>query len=70
MITPTDAELRAIVERVVRRTLGEAPLAASPHPEQSEQSEQSEAKPMDATGDNRRGGGPVAIGADHGGYPL
>lgn len=67
MTTPTDAELRAIVERVVRRTLGEAPLPASPHPEQSEQSE---AKPMDATGDNRRGGGPVAMGADHGGYPL
>lgn len=52
----TDTELRAIVERVVRRTLGE-PSSPTPLPS---------AKGADGRGESRS----IALGADHGGYPL
>lgn len=57
MPSPSDSELRAIVERVVRRTLGESPPAPSTSGDAS-------------TGESRGGGRGVAIAADHGGYPL
>jgi ribose 5-phosphate isomerase B len=60
MTALSDSELRALVERVVRRTLG----AASPNPPPSPPPERSEAQAKDA------GQGSIAIGADHGGYPL
>ncbi|MBM4423399.1 MAG: ribose 5-phosphate isomerase B [Chloroflexi bacterium] len=53
-MTLSDSDLRAVVERVVRRTLG-----GQPPPQPS---------PVGASTD--RGGSVVALGADHGGYPL
>ncbi|MBI5082524.1 MAG: ribose 5-phosphate isomerase B [Chloroflexi bacterium] len=53
----SESDIRAIVERVVKRTLGgadsAAPAAAPP-------------QPVAARGDDNN----VALGADHGGYPL
>jgi ribose 5-phosphate isomerase B len=60
MTTLSDSELGALIERVVRRTLG----APSPNPPPSPPPERSEAQAKDA------GQGSIAIGADHGGYPL
>jgi ribose 5-phosphate isomerase B len=56
-MTPTESEIRALVEKIVRRTLGEAAPAAEA------------ATPM-PTVTARGGGNTVALGADHGGYPL
>ncbi|MBI3242654.1 MAG: ribose 5-phosphate isomerase B [Chloroflexi bacterium] len=61
MTLPLDSELRAIVERVVRRTLGELSPSLTPSP--------SLAGVLPA-GEGRGGGQSVAIAADHGGYPL
>lgn len=52
----SESDIRAIVERVVKRTLGEPPPLPSPI-----------AGVRDGGG---LGGGAVALGADHGGYPL
>jgi ribose 5-phosphate isomerase B len=65
MSSPSDSEIRAIVERVVRRTLGVEP----PHPSTSASASTSatlsarSASAQDAAGS-------IAIAADHGGYPL
>ena len=61
----TDSELRAIVERVVRRTLGEPPPQAT-----------RSSSPPSPIAEVREGGGvgggkgSIALGADHGGYHL
>ena len=52
----SESDIRAIVERVVKRTLGGADSAPSPQPSPIEQR------------DGR--GSAIALGADHGGYPL
>ncbi len=58
----SESDIRAIVERVVKRTLGgEPPPNPLPHPPPSATS------PM---GEGWGGGQSVALGADHGGYPL
>lgn len=61
-MTSSDSELRAIVERVVRRTLGVEP--PSPPPASRERNV---VKLKDAAAGRD---GSVAIAADHGGYPL
>lgn len=53
-MTISESDLRAVIERVVRRTLGDAP---PPLP-----------SPVGKSTD--KGGGVVALGADHGGFPL
>ncbi|MEK7324196.1 MAG: ribose 5-phosphate isomerase B [Chloroflexota bacterium] len=63
MPSPSDSELRAIVERVVRRTLGVEP-PSPPRPSTSLHS----AHASRAAGVDRDGS--IAIAADHGGYPL
>ena len=65
MTSPSDSELRAIVERVVRRTLGEPP--SPPHASRSTSASASLA-PCSASAQDTTGS--VAIAADHGGYPL
>ncbi len=63
-MTPlSDPELRALVERVVRRTMGEQePPPPTPGP-----------SPVGVFAERAgegRGGGHIALGADHGGYAL
>ena len=62
MQTPSESELRQVVERIVRRTLGAAPTGAAP-----ETSEIPPASPGPALDLHKR---PVALGADHGGFAL
>lgn len=58
-MTVSDSDLRALVERVVRRTLGESPASHPP-------SSGSAAREGQGGGRNQV----VALGADHGGFPL
>jgi ribose 5-phosphate isomerase B len=61
MDIPSDSELHAIVHEVVQRTLygGSTPPEKAPPAQEAAQS-----------GSAPGGGQPVALGADHGGYPL
>jgi ribose 5-phosphate isomerase B len=64
-MTISETDLRAMVERVVRRTLGEStsPVLSS-QPVFADKQAESQRQPL---GD---GGKSVALGADHGGYAL
>jgi ribose 5-phosphate isomerase B len=65
MSSASDDELRAIVARVVRRTLGEAglpPQAPGPAASSTPARDRAAAPPTPSR--------TVALGADHGGYPL
>lgn len=57
----SESEIRAIVERVVKRTLGGADSVPPPVATRL---------PPPLAGEGQGGGSAVAIGADHGGYPL
>jgi ribose 5-phosphate isomerase B len=66
MPSPSDSELRAIVERVVRRTLGVEP----PSPPHASRSTSASASLALRSASAQDAAGSVAIAADHGGYPL
>jgi len=57
---PSEQEVRSLVERIVEGVIQEDDPAQVPTPNQQDQS------PPRESADN----GPIAIGADHGGYPL
>ncbi|HKZ69487.1 MAG TPA: ribose 5-phosphate isomerase B [Anaerolineales bacterium] len=66
MTSISDSDLRAIVERVVRRTLG-----ADPAPSTRGETVMLPPRPSPVAAQHPDSGGNiVALGADHGGYPL
>ena len=66
MTSISDSDLRAIVERVVRRTLG-----ADPAPSTRGETVMLPPRPSPVAAQHHDSGGNiVALGADHGGYPL
>lgn len=56
---PSEDEVRSLVERVVEGVVGSADIEDAPHA----------AEPAVTPGEQEAGGG-IAIGADHGGFPL
>ena len=63
MKIPSDAELQEIVQRVVKRTMQSTPQETKPQPVAALESS---TQPAPAAA----GSNVVAIGADHGGYPM
>jgi ribose 5-phosphate isomerase B len=64
-MTISEADLRAIVERVVRRTLG-----AQPGTSRRGESAMPPPQPSPAGNSTDRGGSIIALGTDHGGFQL
>jgi ribose 5-phosphate isomerase B len=69
MDLPSESDLQKIVEQVVQRTIGSGSLQEVELAEDAFQPPRLSQETAEHTADTPSGG-PVAIGADHGGYPL